>query len=913
MKIVTKLYSSYIICFLLVFIMLFITFNMLTQMNNKLSNVVEERYSKVKITNNIRNEVNNISVFLRNIVLAESNEQMQKNNNLLIQSSQKISIFIEELSFNKEGIEEYVVNLRIAADTYFDIENEIVSLVVSGRKVEASRLLVNEGQQARNDIYNIINEINQIQEDAMNQTVSRSSTDYNGTVLNMLNITIIGLIAGVIMSIMFTRSINYRIKTVTNVMNSIDSYDEAMKFPRIEVDEKDEIGEIASSYNDMVISLEKHAYKEQELFQKVNDQNWLNSKIAEISTIFQGIQDLNILGKTFIRKITPMVGAGYGVFYIVEGQGEEQCLNKLASYAYNRQPIGSESFNWGEGLVGQCALDNKSILITQVPENYAKIISGIGMATPKSILIHPVEFQNKVLAVVELASFSPVTSLQQELLRRILGNIGVTINRISAYMQINKLLKQSQVLSEELQSQSEEMQLQHEELNTFNEKLEDQFKKSEEKTKELEKVKADLEEKARLIEQSSKYKSEFLSNVSHELRTPLNSLLILSQILSENNEANLTPKQVEYAKTIFSSGSELLNLINEILDLSKIESGKVIINPENVDLAEIKKYLERYFVPVAHEKSVNLEIQIDSDLPESIYSDEQRVKQILKNLLANAFKFTDQGSVLVQMKKAKAQIFNKIDLFKNTDLVFEFTVTDTGIGISKEKQNIIFEAFQQGDGRSIRKYGGTGLGLSISQNIARLLGGIIEIDSAEGQGSTFTLYLPNYSEKTKVDQMDILALSDAEVAATNFNNVNAVESEEQTGQALNIKLLVEGRKILIIDDDMRNIFAITSALENKKMKVLFAENGREGIDVLSENQDIDLVLMDIMMPEMDGYEAIGRIRQNPKYERLPIIALTAKAMKNDREKCIKAGASDYISKPVNLEQLFSLIKVWLYK
>ncbi|MDP4159320.1 MAG: response regulator, partial [Bacillota bacterium] len=618
-------------------------------------------------------------------------------------------------------------------------------------------------------------------------------------------------------------------------------------------------------------------------------------------------------------KISPMVDASYGVFYIRQGNGEKQYLKRLAAYAgRSLEPI-EEVFQLGEGLVGQSALENRMITLQGVPSDYIRIISGLGETAPKSIIILPVAFEEKVVAVVELASLQPFSPIQKELLELISKDIGVTINRVESHMKIGKLLKESQILTEELQSQSEELQLQQEELKTFNENMEEQYKYSEKRAAELESMKGALEEKASQLEETSKYKTEFLSNMSHELRTPLNSMLILSQTMAENKDGNLTPSQVEYVKTIFSSGNELLTLINDILDLSKVEAGKLSINLTEVELASIKDYVERNFLPVAQQKKLDFTVQLSEGLPDKFHMDEDHILQIIKNLLSNAFKFTERGSISLQVRRAEKSFVVKNDLFRGVDWVLAISVTDTGIGIPKYKQDIIFEAFQQANGTTARKYGGTGLGLTISQKIARLLGGFIDIDSVEGRGSTFTLYLP--SKPVNKESSDI---SSAEVAVTcddlptlqnkSTESVStAVPTVDQSPKVENGNARLEGKKILVVDDDMRNVFALTTALENQKINTMFAENGRESIDMLLKNPDIDLVLMDIMMPEMDGYEALHLIRQMPGYADLPIIALTAKAMKNDREKCIDAGASDYISKPINLERLFSLIKIWLYR
>jgi two-component system, chemotaxis family, sensor kinase CheA len=499
-----------------------------------------------------------------------------------------------------------------------------------------------------------------------------------------------------------------------------------------------------------------------------------------------------------------------------------------------------------------------------------------------------------------------------------MSNLGINIKSISRHIQVEMLLEESQALTEELQSQSEELHLQQEELRNVNEQLEAQYANSEQKTKELENIQTILEEKAQQLTLSSQYKSEFLANMSHELRTPLNSLLILAQILAENAEENLTSKQITYAETIFSSGNDLLQLISDILDIAKVEAGKMEISIKEVSISDIKDILEAQFIHVARNKSIEFNIEIASDMPKFIYTDKLRLEQILKNLLSNAFKFTNDGSVsLIINKVEKGTYLNKNTSFIHSEIDLEFSVKDTGIGISSEKYDIIFDAFKQADGTINRKFGGTGLGLSISRELSHLLGGFIEVESIEGTGSTFTLYLPN-NKNIKQSDLTIpqLEIATAILEVTN-SPVNPMvfssKTEENSTRMFDKKALLAGKKILVVDDDVRNIFAISTALENYQVEVMFSENGIEGISTLQSNPDIDLVLMDIMMPDMDGFEAIKLIRQMPDFENIPIIALTAKAMKYDRDQCIAAGASDYISKPVNLKQLISMIRVWLYK
>jgi two-component system chemotaxis sensor kinase CheA len=702
-------------------------------------------------------------------------------------------------------------------------------------------------------------------------------------------ISIVVLIINLLIGLFISKNITNNLSKITKVITTLTSTSSTReRYIPIEVKTKDEIGDIANAFNKMTKALQ--------------EKSWLETSITEIATMYQGIHDLSTLAEKFITKITPMVGANYGVFYIKQGS-EEPRFHSLATYAFQNQKMSVPSFSFGEGIIGQAALEKRAIHLVELPENYIQISSGLGAASPASLFIIPVEFEGEITVIIELASFKKFEPIHETLLKQIANHIGITVNSVSGRMQVENLLRESKQLTEELQSQSEELQLQHEELISMNEKLEEQYKSSEQKTIDLNNTKMELEEKAVQLELNSKYKSEFLANMSHELRSPLNSLLILAHLLTENEEGNLTNQQVEFADTIYKSGNDLLHLINEILDLSKIESGNIEIIPSEVNLNDVCRFIERQFQPLADQKGLNFSIQIDDKLPRVIWTDEQRLQQVIKNLLTNAFKFTEHGKV--EMKLYKANLANHPTL-KNDETIIAFSIKDTGIGIPIDKQQLIFKAFQQGDGTTSRKYGGTGLGLSISREIAQLLGGGIDVESSPSKGSTFTFYLPVY-EKSSLSE--VTPLKDEVATALEIINDNKQKSlVEQDGDEL-----LKGKKILIVDDDMRNIFAITTALEKKQMKIVFAENGKSGLVVLQENPDIDLILMDIMMPEMDGYETIQIIRKKLEYEDIPIIALTAKAMKIDKDKCIEAGASDYISKPVFLDQLFSLMKVWLYR
>ncbi len=462
---------------------------------------------------------------------------------------------------------------------------------------------------------------------------------------------------------------------------------------------------------------------------------------------------------------------------------------------------------------------------------------------------------------------------------------------------------------QELRSQQEELRQSNEELAEKNTLLANQKVEVEYRNREIEAAKLTLEEKAGQLALTSKYKSEFLSNMSHELRSPLNSLLILAQMLAENAEHNLSEQQIEYAKTIQGSGKDLLALINEILDLSKIESGTVTPDLQDVSFANVGEQVERAFRHVAESRGIGFGVALAPGLPPSLYTDAPRLQQVLKNLLSNAFKFTDKGQVSVRIAPVESGWSVDRDGLNRAQTVIGFYVTDTGIGLPADKQKIIFEAFQQADTGIARKYGGTGLGLSISREIARLLGGELRlVASAPGQGSTFVLYLPLRAPEHSRRTTSLPPVVADDRAATKPGEPLLI-IEDDAGFADSLA----GKKVLVVDDDVRNIFALTAVLERHKMAVRSAENGRAALEELGQNPDVDIVLMDIMMPEMDGFATMRQIRQMTQFESLPIIALTAKAMTGDREQCIEAGASDYVSKPVDTDQLLSLLRVWLYQ
>ncbi len=911
------------------------------------------------------------------------------------------------------------------------------------------------------------------------------------------------------------------------------------------------------------------------------EQDWLKTNLAKFTNMLQGQRDLTTVGRLLLSELTPLVNAHQGVIYQMgdEGSGE---LALLAAYADGGAEGHPHRVRLGEGLIGECARDKRRFLITSMPDNVVPISSALFKVAPRNNIVLPVLFENQVKAVIELASIHEFTALQIMFLEQLTTSIGIVLNSIEATMQTEGLLKQSQQLAAELQAQQRELQQTNEQLEQKAQQLAERNVEVERKNQEIEQARRALEEKATELALTSKYKSEFLANMSHELRTPLNSILILGQQLTDNPEGNLTGKQVEFARTIHAAGTDLLNLISDILDLSKIESGTVTVDAEEVLFANLLDMVARPFRHEADTRQLSFEVHVDPNLGRTITTDTKRLQQVLKNLLSNAFKFTAQGGVRLNVAAAQGGWSAEHPVLSQAPAVVAFEVSDTGIGIPPEKQKIIFEAFQQADASTSRKYGGTGLGLAISRELASLLGGEIHLRSAPGAGSTFTLYLPikyvgpsatartapapavpastptplpglhlapertvepipddrldiqagdailliveddpHYArilidlardkgfkallamrgddainlakqyqptavsldvflpdmlgwnvlsqlkqnpltrhipvqivsldedrqhglargafafvnkpttrdgiadalarikdfaqprrkrllvvEDNRLEQMSIhellgyddieildastgsealdtlrtqacdcvvldlrlpdmsgfevlermradAALADIPVVVFTGRELSAEEDAQLHTMARSIvvkgvespeRLLNEtalflhrvitdlppekqqmlerlnssdedlvGRTVLLVDDDPRNIFALSSALERRGMNVLTATTGAEAITLIEETPSLAIVLMDIMMPEMDGYQTIEKIRQNPGYRRLPIIALTAKAMKGDREKCLQAGASDYLAKPVNTEQLLSALRMWLHR
>jgi signal transduction histidine kinase/HAMP domain-containing protein len=872
----------------------------------------------------------------------------------------------------------------------------------------------------------------------------------------------------------------------------------------IAVEAQGEVAELKDNINQMIANLRDTTKRNEE-------QDWLKTNLARISSLMQGQRDLRTVTQLIMSELTPTVSGQHGAFYLAgprdesgEDEHAQSTLRLIASYGYQPQEGRPQTFARGEGLVGQAAIERKSIHITDAPPDYIRISSGLGETAPANIIVMPILFEERVLGVIELASLTRFSDIHLTFLEQLMATLGVVLNTITANMRTEELLLQSQGLTQELQTQSQELQQRQDELKLSNAELEQQaesLRASEEllqsqreklqraneelqekaalledrnqdietKNREIELARLGLEEKAAQLALSSKYKSEFLANMSHELRTPLNSLLILSKLLLENERGNLSEKDLEFARTIHTAGTDLLQLISDILDLSKIEAGKMEILTDLVGLADVQAYVTRTFDPIAADKGLAFEIQADASLPAAILTDEQRLEQILRNLLSNAFKFTEQGGVTLSIRRVAGERVS-------------FAVADSGVGIAPEKLQVIFEAFQQADGTTSRKYGGTGLGLSISRELARALGGEIRVASTVGRGAVFTLILPmryvrpiapalergpgsegepalsqppaaeqppaaspsqpagapagllarapapergeeparqardQDAEREPETATRVLVVERGEQAAAVVRGLSengggpivtsvetiaeaqealgrapcdcvivgpgvakaaafrlledlaaraelrggtfivfpdrpltererarvrrvagtltakAVDSAEELTAAAAIALhrgapwraervaaedephdaeALRGRKVLIVDDDVRNLFALASLLEDRGMEVVFGETGKEALSALERHPDIDVVLMDIMMPDMDGNETIAAIRKTPGSSELPIVAVTAKAMEGDRQRSLEVGASDYITKPVEPERLLSLIGTWL--
>jgi signal transduction histidine kinase/HAMP domain-containing protein/CheY-like chemotaxis protein len=670
----------------------------------------------------------------------------------------------------------------------------------------------------------------------------------------------------------------------------------------ISVEAQGEVADLKDNINAMVLSLRETTKANQE-------QDWLQTNLARIAGLMQGQRDLGVVADLVMNELIPLVGGQHGTFFLTEDAGGETRLRLIAGYGLRADLEAPSQFRLGQSLIGQVAKTRRPIVVTDLPADYVKISSGLGEAAPVNLIILPVVFEDQVLGVIEAGSFSRFTRVHQDFLEQLMETIGLSVNTIIANSRTDALLAESQRLAAELQARTGELQVRQEELQRSNADLEDkaeqlasQKRDIEIKNVEIEQARQELEERARQLDLASRYKSQFLANMSHELRTPLNSLLILARLLADNPEQNLSPKQVEYANVIHSSGTDLLQLINDILDLSRVEAGKMELRPERFGLRSLLDDLRAVFQPLTSEKGLTFVAAAPADgVPAELYTDRQRLRQILHNLLSNAVKFTEQGRVELRITAEPSQ----------HGPVLAFSVTDTGIGIGEQNLDAIFGAFQQADGTTSRRYGGTGLGLTISRELAAQLGGQVLVQSTVGEGSTFTLRLPvgNPAEQDAAPAPAATAgpVPDAPAGPVPDTPAGPVPAEPIAAGHDSLR----GRKVLIVDDDLRNVFAITSILELYGLTVVHASDGRTGVELLQQDTGIDIVLMDVMMPEMDGYATTAAIRRIPGLAGLPVIAVTARAMQGDRDKSIAAGATDYVTKPVDTEDLLTVMERWL--
>jgi signal transduction histidine kinase/CheY-like chemotaxis protein/HAMP domain-containing protein len=661
----------------------------------------------------------------------------------------------------------------------------------------------------------------------------------------------------------------------------------------ITVDARGEVAALKDNINEMIRNLKDTTHKNSE-------QDWLKTNLAKFSRMLQGQRDLLTVGKLILSELAPLVSAQHGVLYTLDPQDEPE-LRLLASYAYRRRSEVPTRFRLGEGLVGQCALEKAKILIENVPGDYVRVSSGLGESPPLSIIVLPVVFENQVKAVLELASFERFGTTHQAFLDQLTETIGIVLNTIEATSRTEDLLEQSQSLAQELQSQQKELQETNQKLEEKAALLAERNVEVEAKNQEVEQARQALEEKATQLALTSKYKSEFLANMSHELRTPLNSLLILSDQLSKNPDGNLSPRQTEFAKTIHSSGNDLLTLINDILDLSKIESGTVTVEVGELRFRDLREEVERTFRHVADSRGLDFKVTLAPELPPAFQTDSKRLMQVLKNLLSNAFKFTERGLVALELGVARSGWSPDHEGLSRARSVLAISVRDTGIGISTEKHQIIFEAFQQADGSTSRKYGGTGLGLAISREIARLLGGEIRLASQSGVGSTFTVYLPQdytpapaVGRKTEPPRPAAPASvpAVAEAASEQVALVNALGDDREA-------LQIGNRVVLVIDNDENFSRFLLDLAHEHGFKGIVTARGADAIALASEYEP-DAITLDLHLPDMDGWRVLDRLKNDVRTRHIPVCVISTD---EEAERCLRLGARAVVSKPIQTREV----------
>jgi signal transduction histidine kinase/CheY-like chemotaxis protein len=1188
-RIKTKLFLGFGTLMILMFALAGVGINRLTTIDHSINEIFSNRYTKVQLSTLLRNDSAELAKHMANLLLNEDSINTNKIIDSIRISTGKVTKLMDQVQAEYKGPNEQLLAADILnkGKQFLEYKDQMINLYMANNKDKANALRTAAGLSYQQEFLDSISASTQYQSDSLMLAMQSTKEENRRTYTYTGIITIFSLLLGVAIMFWIVLGVTRGLSMLSGIISNFGN-GQAPSSYRVSVKSKDEFGDIAHIFNTIAEELEDTTTNERTLSKLNAEQAWLQTNIAEVSTQLQDTQNLEEASEKFIQALCRILGAQSGAMYIVEQNGRDQVINLKGAYASPGQNA-VEQLAPGQGLIGQCISDGNPITLTGVSNDYVKISAAFGAIPPVSLTVRPIIYMDQAIAAYEIAAVKPLNELELQLLSHLNEVAAITIHRIKGQLRVEELLRISQMLTDELQSQSMELLSQQDELQASNGKLEAQIKETEQINREIEHARDTLEKQAKELSFASRYKSEFMANMSHELRTPLNSLLILSQLLKENKDGNLNEKQVEYAETILSSGTDLLRLIDDVLDLAKVESGRMNLHYDHVLICELKESLVKAFMPLARKKNVDFEFEIDPHTPERMYTDSLRLLQILRNLLSNAFKFTNEGSVSLH-----------IGPVASNPTMLAFSVTDTGIGIPAEKKGMIFEAFQQADGTTSRKYGGTGLGLSISKQLASLLGGHIDLDSIEGEGSQFVLYIPHLAipghetgsrevaaasewsrndttadeekwkprlllDKTQrewnhelldidddrdsimygdrvllvveddvsfvrilanmarergfktiialdgekglrlakqykpdailldiqlpiVDGWSILAQlkddtklrhipvhvisvvdevqqglamgaiaylqkpSDKDSLEEAFTQIEAflekgtrkllivskdaeqrqnmlelikhddvhivvAESGDEAWTCLQQELfdcmvldigsggfkefelldriksvkklrrlpiviytnqtwdlamnqkwdqkeklrlkkyaesiiiknvrsperlldetalflhrvqenlpeekrrillklhskeqLFAGKKVLLVDNDIRNVFALSNLLEGYKMVVSFAETGQQAMDLIQANSDYSIVFMDMMMPEMDSYATICAIRSQPKFEQLPIIALTAQAMKNDREKCIQAGASDYITKPINAEQLLSLIRVWL--
>jgi len=877
---------------IIVFIALFVftVARIMTEMNENTNQIGNELYTKVQLSHEVQFTIGNMNEGLTNLLLDEEPDTALRT---IYSAREALRTIHERLSVmitSPEGQQYYTDTGRLYAE-FEALTDRYIRLATEGDKSGAQVALQRDIQPKGVELQASLTQMIEHQESLMTDQVRETNARHGQAQAVMWAGFAVLLLLCVVTALGVVRSALRGIRDISEVMNEVQTLDSSATLPRMNVRATDELAVIAASYNRMAETLEEQARHEAASNRWLEDQNWIKTNVAGVMNATQGARTLDAFGQQLLAHVVPATGASAAALYYADPDRAPDRFARIAAYAADPAfDAGKAAFERGEGLVGQCAADAAPIE-REAPHDYMRVVSGLGESGVSHLMLLPIRYEHRVVAVLELGAFAPFDALARDFLEELTsGALGVSLRAISSHMRIQGLLSESQTYVEELQAQSEELQQQQEELRSLNEKLAEQFRYSEQRGIELDQIRVELERKAGELQASSQFKSEFLANISHELRTPLNSLLILAQMLADDPDRRLSEKQREYAQTILFSGNELLALINDVLDLSKIEAGQMERVEEPFSLQEFLADLERQFRGVAEKKGLAFDVRPDSAIAGAVFvTDPRLLVQIVNNLLSNAFKFTDTGRVSLR-------VFEEGPTDDEGGAKISFQVRDTGIGIPFEKHGLIFEAFRQADGKTNRKYGGTGLGLSISKELAAILGGTIRLESAEGSGSSFTVTIP---------MRRIGAEANAEAAAALLKQDETVRVGGEAAPSG-----CRG-KILLVDDDIRNVYALSAALLEQQYKVTFAEDGGAALEKLNEEPDVDLVLMDMMMPGIDGYEATRAIRSDPRFANLPVIALTAKAMKQDRELCLEAGANDYLSKPVKLDKLLSLLRVWL--